>query len=240
MSVGFGRMMLLRKKFPLALFSPKERTAYFISNIALLLIIILGVAVDQLTKVQSENTLMVHSSEDNPREYRGTIYPIFRFGDPERAKIDGHYFGFNFSYVRNPGAAWGMLSSLDDNIRVPFFNVLTLVCIIFIILFLRATPLSHRMARLSLTMILAGAVGNMIDRFRLNYVIDWLDVRWSIGGWYYAFPNFNIADSLISLGAMLFIVDAIFFEGWRRKRLTPDNHVLLEENAKLSELLENI
>ena len=188
-----------------------------LSLIALVLMIIGSAAFDQFTKYKSQDTLMVSSSETDLRVYRGKLHPIASFG-AENARENGPYLAMNFSYVRNPGAAWGFLAGMDDKYRIPFFHVITLLSILLIVQYLRLTPWSHLLGRFALALILSGAIGNMLDRFILNYVIDWIDVRWNFFGWYYAFPNFNFADAAISVGAFLFFIDVIFLEKKRRTK----------------------
>ena len=186
-----------------------------LSVIALFIMIFGSIGLDQFTKYKAQDELMVSSHETELRIYRGKLSPIFSWG-AENARNEGPYLAMNFSYVRNPGAAWGFLSEMDDKYRVPFFHIITFLCVLLIIQYIRLTPWSHRLARFALALILSGALGNMIDRVLLNFVIDWIDVRWNFFGWYYAFPNFNFADAAISCGAALFFVDVAFLERQRR------------------------
>ncbi|MCY4381222.1 MAG: signal peptidase II [Proteobacteria bacterium] len=199
--------------------SKTHKKAVILSSLCLLTVICSGLALDQTTKHLSEKNLMTWSSPDNLRSYTGSLYRIVEWGNHKTARTTGPYFAFNLSYVRNPGAAWGSFSNLPDHIRIPFFNIITILCIIVILGFLIKTPYSHRTSRLAHTLIFTGALGNMSDRFRLNYVIDWIDVRWNVAGWYYAFPNFNVADICITFGATLFITDALILESLRRRKL---------------------
>lgn len=208
------------KFFPNPIFHEIELTdkqvrAKKLSVIALIVMIVGSIWFDQMTKYRSQENLMVSSSETDIRIYRGKLYPLMSFG-VENARSNGPYFAMNFSYVRNPGAAWGFLSKMDDRYRVPFFHIITLLCVLLIIQYIRLTPWSHLLGRFSLSMILSGALGNMLDRVLLNFVIDWIDVRWNIFGWYYAFPNFNFADAAISVGAFLFFIDVVILEPKRR------------------------
>ncbi|MEN9835542.1 MAG: hypothetical protein RL011_1735, partial [Pseudomonadota bacterium] len=86
-----------------------------------------------------------------------------------------------------------------------------------ILLYLRSTPVHHRLAIFSLSLILSGAIGNFLDRVRFGYVIDWIDVRWNLAGWRYDFPNFNFADSCITVGVSLLLIDMLFFERMREQ-----------------------
>jgi signal peptidase II len=122
-----------------------------------------------------------------------------------------------FNYVRNLGAAWGALSNLPDNVRVPFFYVVTIVAVFIIGLYIKTTPVEHRLTIFALGLILSGAVGNFIDRLRVGYVIDWIDVRWNLMGWRYDFPNFNVADSAITVGVLFLLFDMLVLESLRRR-----------------------
>ena len=75
----------------------------------------------------------------------------------------------------------------------------------------------HVLLNISLAMVLGGAVGNMIDRFRLGYVVDFLDTE------FIRFPTFNIADCFITVGAILLGVYIIFFDSKAEKRLKAEN-----------------
>jgi len=116
--------------------------------------------------------------------------------------IDGF---FNITYIRNPGAAFGFLAGASEAFRGMFFSLVTLLAITLILYYL----IKNRVGRLSLVLplalILAGAVGNLIDRIRFGEVIDFLDVY--LGG--YHWPAFNIADSAISIGAVFLLVEMI-------------------------------
>jgi signal peptidase II len=182
--------------------------------------IIGSVGLDQVTKVHSEETLMAWSHETDPNLYKGQRYPIVAYGSNLPGDESKFYLSFSLNYVRNLGAAWGTFSGLPDSIRVPFFHVVTVVAFLVIALYIRTTPVEHRLAIFSLGLILSGAIGNFIDRFRLGYVIDWIDVRWNLMGWRYDFPNFNIADSAITVGVGLLIFDMMVLETLRRRSET--------------------
>jgi signal peptidase II len=109
---------------------------------------------------------------------------------------------FNLVLVYNKGAAFSFLSDAGGWQRV-FFIVLTLGAIGLIMWMIR----KHRDELLfcwGLVFILGGAVGNLIDRIRLGHVVDFLDFH--AAGWH--FWAFNVADSAITIGAMLLILDA--------------------------------
>jgi len=187
------------------------------SLVCLLIMVIGSVGLDQATKVQAQDTLMVWTDPSDPTLYQGQRYPIGTLGDlSEDHSSPFVYFGFN--YVRNLGAAWGALSGLPNTIRIPFFYGVTVFAVIIIGLYLRSTPPHHRLATYALTLILSGAIGNFIDRIRYGFVIDWIDVRWNLLGWRYDFPNFNIADSAITVGVSLLLIDMLILESIRQKK----------------------
>lgn len=104
---------------------------------------------------------------------------------------------FSLSYVENRGAAWGMLAG--QQVFLIAFSVLTLGFLAWKRKELFA-PLWG--GTLTMTLIFGGIIGNLIDRIRLNYVIDFLDFYWGPSH----FPAFNIADASICCGVFLFIV----------------------------------
>jgi signal peptidase II len=114
------------------------------------------------------------------------------------AIVDGF---FNIVYVMNPGAAFGFLANMSETFRYIFFTGITVVVILLIIYYIVKSKSQNMLMVISLTLIFAGAVGNLIDRIRFGAVIDFLDVYIGTAHW----PAFNVADSAISLGAMLMI-----------------------------------
>ena len=112
---------------------------------------------------------------------------------------------FNLVYVMNPGAAFGFLAGASETFRYVFFIGITIVAVILIIYFLIKSQPQSMVVVLSLTLIFAGAVGNLIDRIRYGAVVDFLDVYIGTAHW----PAFNVADSAITIGAVLMIWDMI-------------------------------
>jgi len=115
---------------------------------------------------------------------------------------------FNFTHIHNKGAIFGFFSNSE---KLPVFILLTgaqLCALGFVVYYFVKTPPADRFAKIALSMILAGALGNLSDRLLRGYVIDFLDVY--VKRWHW--PFFNVADSCITIGALLLI--AVFF---RRK-----------------------
>lgn len=108
---------------------------------------------------------------------------------------------FNLTHARNTGAAFSLLSGLPPAVRLMFFGAVTTVALIVIAYMIRKTD--RMLQTVSLSLIAAGAAGNLIDRVRLGEVVDFIQ-------WYYrsfVWPSFNIADSAISVGVGLLVLD---------------------------------
>jgi len=114
---------------------------------------------------------------------------------------------FNITYVRNQGAAFGILS--ESAYRIPFFITVSLVAAVGILWYLSRLGADKKKAVFALSLIFAGALGNLIDRIRFGEVIDFLDVHWHQYHW----PAFNMADSAITVGVALLLIDI-----WREER----------------------
>lgn len=108
---------------------------------------------------------------------------------------------FNLVHVRNTGAAWGMLGGFTGGLMI--MSVLVLVALV---LFRRSFLTDSLIHRLSLALMTGGIIGNLLDRFRLGYVVDFLDFFWQT----HHFPAFNVADSAICVGVGLYILTAFF------------------------------
>jgi signal peptidase II len=106
--------------------------------------------------------------------------------------------------VHNRGAAFSFLSTAAGWQRW-FFAALALAVSVMIVVWLRRLPAGQRLLAASLALVLGGALGNLWDRLQLGYVIDFIDVYY--GSWHW--PAFNVADSAITVGAALLILDAL-------------------------------
>lgn len=109
---------------------------------------------------------------------------------------------FNITYVRNPGSAFGFLASSSAQFRSVFYLLVTLLAVGLILYYVAKSEEGDDLTPLSLSLILSGAIGNMIDRIRFGEVIDFLDVYIGSQHW----PAFNVADSAISVGAVILIM----------------------------------
>ena len=110
---------------------------------------------------------------------------------------------FNLVHARNAGAAFSFLASESGWQRFFFIGIATAASIL--IVYLLRKHATERWFSLALSLVLGGALGNLIDRVRFGYVVDFLDFYY--GAWH--FPAFNVADSAITVGAALLIIDGL-------------------------------
>lgn len=111
----------------------------------------------------------------------------------------------NWTLLHNTGAAFSFLSEAGGWQRW-FFTVITLGVSAVLLVWLARLPVGARWQALALVLILGGAIGNLWDRLVLGYVVDFIQVHY--GDAY--FPAFNIADSAITVGAAILIIDSLF------------------------------
>lgn len=139
----------------------------------LLIIFLLVLLADQYSKLVVQQDMIV-----------GQSIPIFH-------RI------FHFTYVQNTGGAFGILRG-----RTNLFIVVSIVVILFIIYFMLKEEKKDTFIKVVFSIILGGAISNLIDRMRLGYVVDFIDFQ--------IWPVFNIADSAISVGMVLLLIRLFF------------------------------
>jgi len=110
---------------------------------------------------------------------------------------------FSITYVHNLGAAFSFLADQGGWQRWFFTAIAAIASIVFIV-WLAKTPKEQTILSIAFSLMLSGAMGNLIDRALFGYVIDFLDFYWAG----YRFPAFNVADSMIFIGAALMILDS--------------------------------
>jgi signal peptidase II len=143
-----------------------------------------ALALDQVVKVIVESSLA-----------RGESWPVDGF--------------LRFTYARNSGTAFGLFQ--DQGILLTVISFAALGGMLF---YFRSAPINSRLVKIAIGIMIGGAVGNLVDRIRLGYVVDFIDV----GRW----PIFNLADSFITVGITLLAVITFVWpekiEGHGRKR----------------------
>lgn len=162
-----------------AVLTMSTATAKRVNMLRYLWISVLVVIADQLTKWLANTQLEYHQAV--------TVLP---------------YFEWFLSY--NPGAAFSFLSDAGGWQRW-FFTLLAIVISVVLVLWIKKLSATEKLTAIALCMILGGAIGNLIDRLLYGYVIDFIQV-W-LGS--YPWPAFNIADSAISVGAVVLIATGI-------------------------------
>lgn len=113
----------------------------------------------------------------------------------------------NITLVHNRGAAFGLLANLPENIREPFFLIIPLLTLSAILIAFYKLTEQETLSIVGLVLIVGGAIGNLVDRVRIGYVIDFIDFHW-FGE--HHFPAFNVADSAICVGVFILILNLIF------------------------------
>ena len=163
-----------------------------------LIIVLFAIAFDQFTKYLVVQNIPLHDS-----------VPF----------IDGF---MEFYHTRNTGAAWSIMDGGGwERFILLAVSIIAMGMIVFI---LYRYYKRHLLLTISLSMVLGGAVGNMIDRIRLEYVVDFLSTQ------FIRFPTFNIADCFICVGAGLMAVYVIFFDGKIEERIKAEQNS--EENSE--------
>jgi len=114
---------------------------------------------------------------------------------------------FNISRVHNSGAAFGFLANLPPHLRDPFFFIVPGVTLLVILAVFYKLRENQLLSVYAFSAIVGGALGNLADRVRLGYVVDFLDFHLN-GAWH--FPAFNVADSAITIGVGLLMLGMIF------------------------------
>lgn len=112
--------------------------------------------------------------------------------------------GFNLTLMHNPGAAFSFLADAGGWQRW-FFVALATGVSVLLVMMIRQTERSARLHRAGLVLVLGGAIGNLIDRLRLGYVIDFVELYYRHWSW----PAFNVADSAITVGAGFLLWSAL-------------------------------
>lgn len=140
------------------------------------------IALDQVTKLIVVRTLPLHET-----------VPVIRGL-------------FNLLHLRNRGIAFGLLNRPGSDSIFFFLTVMTIGAVLLMIFWFSRLTREERKIKLGLSLIIGGAVGNLIDRLRLGEVIDFLDFY--VGA--YHWPAFNVADSAITIGTLWLAVTLIF------------------------------
>jgi signal peptidase II len=114
---------------------------------------------------------------------------------------------FQLVHVRNTGAAFGIGANADSRLVPLLLNTGAIAVFCVVVVYAMRSAVTDRLLQVGLHLILGGAIGNLLDRFRFGYVVDFLDAYIAWGGREHHWPAFNIADSAICVGIALLFLD---------------------------------
>jgi signal peptidase II len=146
-----------------------------------LIVTIVVVVLDQITKAMIRPSLALHQSRE--------VIPGF----------------LDLTRVHNTGAAFGMLNSVEFPFKTLVLSIVAAIALGGVAWYAATVPLNDRLARLGIAGVLGGAIGNLIDRARSGYVLDFVDAY--RGDWH--FWAFNVADAAITVGVIFMILDIL-------------------------------
>ena len=119
---------------------------------------------------------------------------------------------FRLSYATNRGVAFSLFADSQFDIRW-ILSAVSLIAALFVLSYFRRAPADKTRLNVSLALLMAGIIGNMIDRIRLGEVVDFIEFHWSglrlPGDWWQGWPIFNVADSAICVGAVLLALEML-------------------------------
>ena len=112
----------------------------------------------------------------------------------------------DFQYAENCGGAFGFLHGASESLRRPFFVLVSVGAIGFIVYLFRTVEPGQRLSKWALPLVLGGAIGNLVDRVRLGYVVDFIHAHWRARAHW---PTFNVADIAITVGIGLMLLEYV-------------------------------
>lgn len=178
----------------------------------LMLVCGLGIFADQASKIWAQQTLaepyvVEQQAEENTQEkvVKEIYYPV------KVIEVVPNFF--NLIYKENPAAAFSLTHSIPTWVRRPMLISVSFLAVLFFLFWYFRKSNKDGILLFAFSFILAGAVGNLFDRIRLGYVIDFLDVYAGFLGYpYMHWPTFNVADSMIVVGAIVVIIRTLMSE----------------------------
>jgi signal peptidase II len=123
---------------------------------------------------------------------------------------------FHITVITNRGALFGIFHNLPDPYRAILFTAVPVAAVALMLTFQLRTAPAEGFTQTGLALILGGAVGNLVDRIRLGYVVDFLDVFVGTHHW----PAFNVADASICVGVGVLLTD-ILWRGYHHRQAAP-------------------
>ena len=160
--------------------------------------------VDQWTKSFSKNNYLIHEDAEDTTIYQGRRLELFTWQE------DSAWLVVYATYVRNHGVSWGLMRGLSEAIRIPilvFVGALFSMALFWVAF--KLLEVHSKKLAFCLIALIAGSLGNLLDRLRLGYVVDFLSVRAGVKSSTYALPSFNVADMIIVISLICLIVMAL-------------------------------
>jgi signal peptidase II len=191
---------------PAPLSDPRQAEAQRPASISFLVVVtVLSLAADLVSKHYAKSRLSGFDTKTHAM-HRVEIWK-------------GH---LDFIFAQNPGGAWSFLRGLPDTLRRPFFLVVSAAAIVFIISIYRRIGDDQRAMKWGLPLALGGAMGNLVDRMRYGWVVDFVDIYISRQGREHHWPTFNVADIAIVVGVGLMAIDMLWIRGKKPGPRSPD------------------
>lgn len=161
---------------------------------------LVSLPIDQWTKSLSREFFLVHEDDGDTTIYQGKRQEVVSLGG------DDAWMLLNLTYVRNHGASWGVMKDFPENYRP--LVLISLGLLFSLALFGVAVWFSKNGeagVASSLVLMVAGSLGNLVDRVRLGYVVDFISLKSSAAGRSWALPSFNVADMIIVVSLICLI-----------------------------------
>jgi signal peptidase II len=178
---------------------------YFSAEAKRLILIVVALTaatlpLDQISKQYAKTHYLLVEDQSDSTIYQGRREELVALGS-ERI-----WLSLSKTYVRNHGASWGVWSNMDELWRRPLILVMGLVATMALyFVAVRLLLSGHDYVAFSLCGVIAGSFGNMLDRLRLGYVVDFLTLKMGADSGSYVLPSFNVADIIIILSLICLI-----------------------------------
>jgi signal peptidase II len=195
------------------------------SWVKLVVIALTVVSIDQYTKFLAVKNLTfgferahAHTMREQLEVFAHQRHLMGQIKPPFYETVIPHFW--TNRYAENPGAAWSLLAGQPESFRVPFFHVVSLVAILLIGMYYSKLRSDQGLLAVALSLVMGGAIGNLVDRLLRGYVVDFIDWHINDPEWHSPrlhWPTFNVADTGISVGVALIALDTLLV-WWASRR----------------------
>ncbi len=185
------------------------------------------VALDLMTKSWAEQTLSVERTGERPEICASDADGYIRYQRARRPGIVVIEDDVEIEYAENCGAAFGLLRNAPTALRIGVFGPAAIIAML-VLLWLFAQGRGGPFFAYSVPLVIAGAVGNLIDRIRYGYVVDFIHFHWRDS---FDYPTFNVADITITIGVIMLLIDGFRKEDPKKGDPTKDGPKTEEKPA---------